>query len=414
MMKKFFSIYTLLALLTLGACTSEVDDVFDKSASQRIEDAIANDLSVLRGASNGWVMEYYPSSTLTYGGYTMLVRFGTDGEAQVACDLFSKDLVATSVYEVKQSMGPMLTFDSYNEIFHFFSEPANELGIGDRGYGMEGDYEFLIMECSEEQVVLRGQKTGNKIVMKPVPTGLTWTEYLGSVKSVTSEAYPAAYDVLVNDVLQYSVVQKYRKFILVNSDGSQLALPFVYTTTGIKFYEPLSVGTQTIQTMEWDASQMAYVSGNVVIKAQELPTGYHRYEEFVGDYVFVYGNGNSMTSVALREELFNESFIMEGFPLDIRVLYKADTGMIGLESQQLSDNIYLCAWSLADGGYLTAGEGVGMEGSMYEEDGSYVVYFGDNGVWGRDTDSFIAYDYSSGGSAFQIPYVIGMVKIVNE
>lgn len=409
-MKRLFYICFILPLLMLGACTPEVDDAFDKSASQRIEEAIAQNLSVLTEPANGWVMEYYPSPTLAYGGYTILVQFGKDGKVKTACDLFVTDLVAVSEYEVKQSMGVMLTFDTYNNIFHFFSEPANRLGIGERGYGMEGDYEFIIQECTPEKVVLKGRKTGNKMVMHPVPANKTWDEYLTSVKNIPQLAYPAAYDVLIGGVPQYSVMQKYHKFILVNDDGSQQALPFIYTTEGISFYEPLSIGTQNIKSMAWNKETMAYENGNISIKAQNLPTGYHKYQDFIGSYTFIYGNGETLKDVTLREELYNESFIMEGFPMDIRIVYKAESGMIGLESQKLDDNIYLSAWNLSGEGSLTATEGTGMIGSMLESGGNTIIYLQDNGVWEKKVDSFVVYDFSGKGSIFQMPFVIGMVK----
>ena len=196
-MKKLYYICFLLTLLVWSSCTPEVDDAFNKSASQRVEETIAQNLSVLSESTNGWVMEYYPSSTLAYGGYTVLVQFGKDGKAKVACDLFAKDMVSVSEYEIKQSMGVMLTFNTYNSIFHFFSEPSNSLGIGETGYGMEGDYEFIIQECTPEKVVLKGRKTGNKMIMHPIPSGKTWEDYLATVREIPQQAYPAAYDVMI-------------------------------------------------------------------------------------------------------------------------------------------------------------------------------------------------------------------------
>ena len=40
-----------------GACTSEVDDVFDQSAANRINQSIAEYQEVLRSAGNGWGAE---------------------------------------------------------------------------------------------------------------------------------------------------------------------------------------------------------------------------------------------------------------------------------------------------------------------------------------------------------------------
>ena len=55
----------------------------------------------------------------------------------------SPDKVSTGAYDMVNSAGPMLTFSTYNEIFHFFSEPSNALGIGEDGMGMRETVTFL-------------------------------------------------------------------------------------------------------------------------------------------------------------------------------------------------------------------------------------------------------------------------------
>ncbi len=406
-MKKIYNICFLLTLLSLVSCTPEEENLFDQSAAERIDAAIKEELSILRGAKNGWVMEYYPFATQMYGGYTMLVAFNEDGTADVSCDLFEHDKVASGEYELKQSTGTMLTFNTYNEIFHFFSEPSNFLGIGETGEGMEGDYEFLVLDCTPEQVVLKGKKTGNKMTMTPIPENETWEQYLGKIKAVAKNAYPALYDVEIGEEAQYTVTQQHHVFILENQDGSRKSLPFAYTVDGIKFYQPVTIGNQNVQSLSWDNTEMAYKYENIAIKAQPLPAGYRKYEDFLGNYSFIYDNFGAEQNVTLREELFNSSFIMEGFPMDIRIIFKADLGVISLESQQLEGSIYLCPWALNQGGSLTNLSGAGMIGMASNS----AIVFLDNGVWGaRETDSFIAYDLSASKSIFQIPYIVGMIK----
>lgn len=56
-MKKIYNLWILaLILIGAGACTSEVDDVFDQSAANRINQSIAEYQEVLRSAGNGWVL----------------------------------------------------------------------------------------------------------------------------------------------------------------------------------------------------------------------------------------------------------------------------------------------------------------------------------------------------------------------
>ena len=57
-MKKLVSNIWLITALVLGfvACTSEVDDVYDKPISERVSDVIKNDMAILTSAQKGWVM----------------------------------------------------------------------------------------------------------------------------------------------------------------------------------------------------------------------------------------------------------------------------------------------------------------------------------------------------------------------
>lgn len=409
-MKHLYNIFFLLAVFAFASCTPEVDDVFDETASARIKKAIEEDLNILQGAKNGWVIEYYPSATRMYGGYTILVSFDENENAKVSCDIFKSDMVVESKYRVIQSTGPTLTFDTYNEIFHLFSEPSNIFGIGDSGKGMEGDYEFLILECTPEKVVLKGKKTANKMVMTPMPESKTWKQYLDEVKGITGKAYPALYDVSVGGESKYKVTQKYHKFTLTNTDGSSVDLPFVYTEDGIKFYEPVSIGNTQMQSLTWDNDQMAYINGDIAVKSI-IPDGYKPYDEYLGSYILTY-NGQKV-NVALgrvENDPFNTLYVMKGFPYEIMVTYDAAYGRIGFETQMLTSSIGFLPWSLGEAGSgpISTGTGVGMIG-IYGDDG--VINFVDNGVWGSAlADSFIIYNLVTGQPILRIPYLENMVK----
>ena len=172
-----------------------------------------------------------------------------------------------------------------------------------------------------------------------------------SVKQITNEAYPAAYEVVIDGVIQYTVTQRYRKFILENADGSQVNLPFHYTPEGISFDEPLSLATLDVKELRWEQGSMSFTDDKVTIRARELPKTYSRYEKYIGEYFFVYYQGNTMLPVTLEEELFNESYLMKGLPFDMRIRYNAVAGSISLEYQMLPDGIVLVPWTLQGGGY---------------------------------------------------------------
>jgi hypothetical protein len=101
-------------------------------------------------------MEYFPSSQQTYGGFNVLARF-SDAEVTIASEIADFDTTEKSSFSLKQSAGPVLTFDTYNEIFHTFSDPnSSKSGLGSNGKGMEGDFEFLIMKATQDSVILKG------------------------------------------------------------------------------------------------------------------------------------------------------------------------------------------------------------------------------------------------------------------
>jgi hypothetical protein len=67
-----------------------------------------------------------------------------------------------STWAVKSDYGPILTFDTYNDVFHAFSDPKDD------GAGLLGDYEFLILKATPELVILKGKKHSAYSVMRPM------------------------------------------------------------------------------------------------------------------------------------------------------------------------------------------------------------------------------------------------------
>ncbi len=413
-MKHLYNLCFVFFLLAFASCSPEVDDIFDESAATRIQRVIKEDLAVLQGAPNGWLLEYYPSATKMYGGYTILLSFGTDGHVNAACDLFPSNKAVESLYAVKQSTGPVLTVDSYNEIFHLFSEPSNIYSIGESGKGMEGDYEFLILECTPEKVVLKGKKTGTKMLMTPLPEGKTWKQYLDEVKKVTQGAYMGMYDVQVNGEKKYTVTQEYHRFILTHDNGVEENLPFMYTPEGIKFYEPVELGSAQMQSLTWNNSKQVYENGDIEVKGV-LPANYKRIEEFVGTYIFYYYDQQRVTlEPAEIENPLMPYLVMKGFE-DYRfmVTYDRVYGRIGLVTQTISVDppLALLPWALPEeggSGPIYTGTGVGLVGINGKNN---VIRFEDNGVsGGNDVTSMIVFNLETKEAPLQIPYIDRMVK----
>lgn len=166
MKAKYLVIIGLLAV-TFAACSRDEESLFDKPAAIRAQEAIENAFDVLTSAENGWEMAYFPNLEASAKGYNMVLKFSKNGNVSVtaknSATTNNKIMTDTaSTWAVKSDYGPILTFDTYNDVFHAFSDPKED------GAGHLGDYEFLILKATPELVLLKGKKHSAYSVMRPM------------------------------------------------------------------------------------------------------------------------------------------------------------------------------------------------------------------------------------------------------
>lgn len=254
-MKKIYYLLLLALPLVLQSCFKDDDDIFDKSASQRVEERLVHDLQVLTGAANGWIMEYFPEKEQSYGGYTMFVKFGDNNAVTVASEIGKADQTETSMYELIADSGPVLTFNTHNSLFHYFSEPNNPDGIGPIDSGMGGDYEFMVVEATPEKIRLKGKKTGNTIILTPIAADTSWAdlmqEYIDMADVINSAGTTFNFEM---GELKATAKMNIRT-LLFTFPGAEsfesVRASFRTTTDGIEFYKPLKIGGKEITGMKF-------------------------------------------------------------------------------------------------------------------------------------------------------------------
>ena len=257
-MKKIFYFMTMFcAALTFVSCELKDDkEYFDENASQRSSTNIENVEKILKSAPNGWLMEYY--GNLGYGGFNVMVKFegdqatfaseqiGPSHKAGIGDD--GKVVTSTSHFKLEQSMGTILSFDDYNPTFHYYSMPNNPDGIGETDEGMYGDFEFRVMKCTPDSIVLSGKKHQNRIYMLPIPADKPWeniiteaeeTEYFMSSRSYTLEGADR------KDTTDIQVVNSGRCLIFTYKDSTKLTqtvtAPYIVNKDGFEFYAAVNV-----------------------------------------------------------------------------------------------------------------------------------------------------------------------------
>lgn len=199
-----FAALTACAIALLGTgCKNEVENYFEKSAAERMNDAVDKYSQVVASSPGGWVMEYYPTNSLeapTGCGYLIMTDIRKDGSVAMAMNNELSDgvfLSDTSMWEVIKDYGPVLSFSTYNKCIHTFCDPA----IYETGLGYEGDYEFLIinMEKDAPSAMLKGKKRGVYVKMSRIEEGTDYESYLNDVANFRDSILPAKavnYDLL--------------------------------------------------------------------------------------------------------------------------------------------------------------------------------------------------------------------------
>ena len=195
-MNRKIRISGLLAAVLLSAAGCQDDFyVFEDSASERIAQGLAKcDQALLDGKT--WVMEYFPSEEVEYGGWMYVLRFneGHTVRAWFEGETFADDTYIETPYAVEHSTGPMLKFVNYNDYLHYFSFPG-----GNGGYqGYKGDYEFTFMDVSPDLITLRGVKTENSYYLYPLPEGYTPEEYVDAVREWQKDVGPTSMKLMIN------------------------------------------------------------------------------------------------------------------------------------------------------------------------------------------------------------------------
>lgn len=224
-MKKILSICLIGvgALVGLNSCVqTDVEMLFDASAAERLNEVSDKYTQHLLTSSNGWALEYFPHTETDedeplFGvGYLMLTQFNKDMSVKVGMNnrfSGSKYLEDTSAWEILTDNGPVLSFNSFNNCIHAFSNPEDVSGTSsdETGKGMEGDYEFVMVDVPADgnYVMLKGKKRGAYSRLTKIDEPTDFAEYLSDVDAVKNKLFPTTapnYDVITVAGKKYNMI----------------------------------------------------------------------------------------------------------------------------------------------------------------------------------------------------------------
>jgi len=365
-----------LSLIVLGiallatACVKDQEKLFSDSASARLVKAMEAAQKVLTEEPGCWLMEYYPQKSQAYGGYVFFLKF-TDTQvtawseiAENAADNF------TSLYKITNDSGPVLSFDEFNYLLHRFSTPSGSSMrniYGDTGLyqGYEGDFEFLILKATADEVLLKGKRSGCVIRMTPFEEDQV--QYLNDLKTGMSENFKATVQGSIFTISAFSTTMGNTEYKMeIDRDMRQLTFTkqgseefesrgFMYTPTGIKLYKPYEADGASIEELDWDKEAERAKSGSLVIE-NRMPEGWIAYERYIGTYELTYNDDGDWytdnpktVTVTLEQKVEGESYIMKGVSdtYDVEVKYDLAGGNLVIMGQIVSmfgeNSVYFAA-----------------------------------------------------------------------
>ena len=147
--------------LCFGFISCQSDDLSINS-EDRVVDYLKKYDEILKDGEGKWLMEYFPNEE-QYGGFLLMMEFSENKKVRIYPEnMLCGDLengYSESLYQLKADQGPVLSFDTYNKVLHYFCDPSPD------GKGYEGDYDFIFQSVTSDSIWVTGKKRGYKMLL---------------------------------------------------------------------------------------------------------------------------------------------------------------------------------------------------------------------------------------------------------
>ena len=412
MKNKITSLVLAFVAMLFVACATDEKDLFSQSASERIETSVVANKALLESAEGGWELHYFTGRDYTKGGYTFFIKF-KNGKATVTSDFVPADSTTTSKYEIKENEGPVLTFSTYNAIMHELA-----LAYPRNVDGEEGDYEFLMLHTSKDSIVLKGNKWGNKMVMKRLPDNVNWQERMDSILNLKMEL-PGRFDVSINDndEVGSAIIDTKNGRASFIVDGQNVSMPVSFTTNTVELQTPLVLKGKSYSSLKWNKDANTFTEGALKLTAV-IPEGYKPVTFWVGTWKFNHeGRDEVYLKVSIdRTKKLQASIIVGEDTLVASKVYDPVTGSLSLETQELypvepGNRSIVYAFPLSNFSYnLTPGAGF----NFVWDEATQTAVLKDKGIGKTPNNGFLGINFGKDGEPIKTDkdgYEYGLVLL---
>lgn len=420
---------TAAVMLSFTSCLKDQADVFEVPSSQRMQDYLSDVRTTLQDAENGWALSYVPGAD--YATCYMGVEFSA--QQVTAYGQGNPTEAVTSTYKLTADDGPVLSFDTYNSVLHYYAT-SDASHYQARG----GDFEFEIKNVTKDRITLRGKRSRNYCYLdrlaKDAPSFLEEINVAESQLDIVAFAGEFAGGLVEGflDGVSHTLTIG-RK----DADASdQISTRYMVVPGGIHINEPFTFQGVTFQDFAYDGEKGTFTGSDITFQ-KVIPEGYVPYDDFLGQWTFYWSGGEKSFPIEIVAKDEGSSFVIKGFSTYFEPVlgYNAARGYLTWINQAVGTSsgitVVLAGWA-----YPTATslwpyleEGVGMNGVAEDNTAKeLVIDWVDNGVWedhavqswvlwgldasGSSAGSFTSWTTSTG--SYQIPGPLYMIKIVEE
>lgn len=268
----YFCGISLLMSATMSSCLFEEENIFDESAALRGQHYAQKITDVLYTPENGWVIQYFANPESK--GYNIYARFYENGLVVLGSDheyLRNKSgfQTDTSTYVLNEQDGPVLSFNSWNDILSVFTDPVDPKSLAEDGEGLRGDNEFVVTDVQGDRITMRGERHEAIVIMQKCDR--PWYDYYLYTQSfknyITNSIVTSYYVTNQVDTMYFTDLRSgyYNYLDRLDDPLHQEQIPCVFTPSGFRMQFPDSLGMDTFQEfiITEDSSKLVSENGKI-------------------------------------------------------------------------------------------------------------------------------------------------------
>ncbi|WP_025764888.1 DUF4302 domain-containing protein [Dyadobacter tibetensis] len=267
---KISYLHYLIFLLAFGlwSCAEE-ESVFEQTADERVNAALADYQKQLSGAANGWKGIIYPGAG---GVYSFYFKFNDQNRVQMYSDfnMETASVMKESSFRLKAMQSPSLIFDTYSYL-HLLADPSGSVNGGNNGEGLISDYEFSFQPNPDnpDQMLLIGTKNKTRLVLvkasQEEAVAYEKGELAKSFIFSNIGKYLTYFKRMTVGGIEYEIAvnQTARTVTLSWLDGTNVksfTTEYYYSSTGVSFLSAFVQGSTTIDGFSgitWDPATLS-------------------------------------------------------------------------------------------------------------------------------------------------------------